>query len=711
MSPRILIIHDRFQFRGGAERMVLDMARILHADLVTEFWTDETFSKSDVPHGLTILDEGEPAKMVWRYFRAQKNFLKATKIAKRYDTVIFSGNNCLAASWFLPKRTKTFLYCHTPVRYVYDLHARRRADEPKLWKRFFYYDIGKYLVRAFYRIGLSRMQTVVANSENVQERLWRYCNRRSEVLNPPIQTEKFVWHGQGDYYLSFARLDKLKRVYDIVRAFQKMPNKKLVVCSGGEESEAIRELARGYSNINVNGWVDNETLANLIGNCIATLYLPVDEDFGMTPLESMSAGKPCIGVKEGGVKESIIEVKTGLFVPADYTIEDIVSAIKILTPEMAFAMKDACIERASEFSVERFESNLKSFLIKKRVVIDASRSAGGIQKTGVEVVSDALLHAMEITRPDEVDITYATLRAIIWLPEDKQLVIRWRRFWTLAGLSSVLFKLRPDALFVPVHTLPFFCPKRTAKIIHDVAFLKHPELYGCFARQYLRFDFRRSTRAASKIFVPTEAVRQDVLRFARNAERKVEVLSFGYERKLDVSHRSNKSNTILFVGRVETKKNTANLIRAFARFRGTHTDWKLIIAGKPGHGFEEIEPLLSLAGVEYLGYVSDEDKFRLLSSARILAFISREEGFAIPMLEAFDFGAVVLASDIPVLREVGGEACIYVAPDDVVNIADGLCKLADDEKLRNDLISKGAERLADFSWERAAKQVWRSLIL
>jgi glycosyltransferase involved in cell wall biosynthesis len=361
MSKRILIIHDRFQFRGGAERMVLDMAAMLGADICTEFWNEgDTFPKSEVPRGLFVLDEGEPPMMVLRYFRSQWNFWwKTRRLLRQYDTLIFSGNNCLAAAFRPLKGKRAVLYCHTPVRYVYDLLERRRAEEPSLLKRVVYYDIGKYFIRGMYQFGLSRMQTVIANSRNVRDRLWRYCKMPSRVIVPPINTDKFRWLGQGDYYLSWARLDGLKRVEDIVRAFQRMPDKKLVVASGGDREQAVRALAQGFANIEVLGWVEYAKLCELVGNCIATIYIPVDEDWGMSPVEGMSAGKPCIGVDEGGLRETVVPGQTGTLIPKEARVEDLVDAVRELAPERALSMRAACEAHAQQFSSARFEREIR----------------------------------------------------------------------------------------------------------------------------------------------------------------------------------------------------------------------------------------------------------------------------------------------------------------------------------------------------------------
>ncbi len=364
---KILIIHDRFMFRGGAERLVLIMAKGLGADICTGFWSDsECYPKSEVPHKLFVL--GNPSQTSgWRYLKFQWLFYFKTKFIRDYDLVIFSGNNCLSAAHNVRPGVKKIFYCHTPVRHAFDLKNYYLKNKV-WWKRIILWCAIPFS-RLVYQWGFNQMDTVIANSRNVQDRIKKYLNHNSIVVWPPIQTDKFQWLGQGDYYLSFSRVDKLKRVGDVVRAFQKMPDKKLIIASAGDDFENVKKLATGYNNIKVIGWVDDKQLAELVGHCIASIYVPINEDAGMTPLESMSAGKPCIGVFDGGLKETIIDEKTGKFISASQVlplpregaggvneqfIEDIIKAVEWLTPETALKMRAGCEAQAKKFSEERF---------------------------------------------------------------------------------------------------------------------------------------------------------------------------------------------------------------------------------------------------------------------------------------------------------------------------------------------------------------------
>ncbi len=364
-KSNILIIHDRFMFRGGAERLVLDLAKGLKADIMTAMWNEqESFSREDVPFGLHVLGF-DPGRAVFRYLYFQYLFLAKSKIAREYDVVIFSGNNCLSAYLNIKRGVKKIFYCHTPVRHAYDLREFYLQNMPWLKRQIFRFLI--FGSRLVYWWGFRKMDIVIANSQNVAERIRKYLRREPDyIVYPPIDIDKFKYIDTEDYYLSFARVDRLKRVTDVVKAFQRMPDKNLIVASGGDELETVKKLSENYSNIQILGWVDDSTLADLVGRCIATIYIPINEDFGMTPLESMAAGKPCIGVAEGGLKETIIHNQTGYLISPDYTLDDIVKAVHFIDKDKSLAMKDTCIAHARKFSSDNFIQKMKEIVEKTK---------------------------------------------------------------------------------------------------------------------------------------------------------------------------------------------------------------------------------------------------------------------------------------------------------------------------------------------------------
>jgi glycosyltransferase involved in cell wall biosynthesis len=278
---------------------------------------------------------------------------------RRYDWVLYSGSVAPEAVYNHPGGLNLY-YCHTVPRFAYDLRHHYESSGPLL-RRAGARILGAW-TRSRYPRALRRMDRVIANSENVRCRLLRYIGVDAEVIHPPCDVAGYRWRGQGDYYLSTARLEPYKRVDLLVEAFRAMPEKRLVITSGGSCEEELRGMASGAPNIEVTGWVDRERLRELIGNCIATLYIPCDEDFGISPVESLAAGKPVIGVAEGGLLETLVQGETGVLIEPEPAVADLVSAVTAMNPEHAGALRAACERRAGAFSGERFLARMRTLV-------------------------------------------------------------------------------------------------------------------------------------------------------------------------------------------------------------------------------------------------------------------------------------------------------------------------------------------------------------
>ena len=355
-SGQGIVCHDYFAIRGGGERLALTLADGLNWPLYTSFWGGNTYSESDWP-GVDInvfsRSFGQPffrmiaAMMGWQSF----------KLPDSLQTAIYSGSYApLAISGINAQRH--VMYCHSPPRFLYDQREYFLKQLPA-WQRPFLKCFMAYF-QPRYEAAVKNMDVVIANSENVRQRIQKYLNRDAIVIHPPCDVEKFKWLGQGDYYLSTARLDPLKRVDLIVQAFGKMPDKRLIVTSGGPELPRLREMAKGFSNIIFTDWLDEAKMLDLIGNAIATIYIPHDEDFGMSPVESMAAGKPVIGVAEGGLCETVIHGETGLLLDPSLTIEGVADAVKKLSSVEAFGMRKPCEERTKVFNADIFLEKVSS---------------------------------------------------------------------------------------------------------------------------------------------------------------------------------------------------------------------------------------------------------------------------------------------------------------------------------------------------------------
>ena len=354
-----LIAYDFLFCQGGAEQLTLELARGLkNADLCVAFRDRELFTDR-VLEGIRCRELGSYPRLslrAWRTLSGLHVFRRHAGSISDYDWALFSGSNAPVAVHHRPGGRNLY-YCHTLPRFAYDLHDWYMESLP-FWQRPAFRMLAGY-VRSQYEAALARMDTLIANSENVRGRLRHYLGMDSEVIHPPCDVTAYQWLGQGDYYLSTARLEPYKRVDRIIQAFRHMPDKKLVVASGGSDENRLRNLARDAENIRFTGWVGDRELKKLVGTCIATIYVAKDEDFGMSPVESMAAGKPVIANAEGGLLETVVNGETGIFVPADPSPTDIADAVRELTAERSQDMRRACENRAGLFSRERFLRDMK----------------------------------------------------------------------------------------------------------------------------------------------------------------------------------------------------------------------------------------------------------------------------------------------------------------------------------------------------------------
>ena len=351
---KIAIIVDRLTNFGGVERIVLLMAREFNADIYTGFWNPETTFPEFQDLNITELIPYNsfpyhlPYRIRGRYLHYKFSRLRL----ENYDFYILHGGKSLELA---KNHHPNLWYCHSPTIWLYDLYEDELKRFGFLKRQLF--RLSCYFLRKRDRENVKYVNKIIANSKNVKERVKRIYDREAKVIYPPVNLKKFKYNKTGDFYLSTARLTPDKRVDVIVRAFKRIPDKKLVVASSGTELSKIKQLRKGYKNIKILGWIPEDKLRELYGNCIATVFASLYEDLGMVALESMAAGKPVIASGDKGFRETVIDKKTGLLI--NPTVENIINAVKWLIPERAKKMRKNCEERAKEFSEEKFIQGIK----------------------------------------------------------------------------------------------------------------------------------------------------------------------------------------------------------------------------------------------------------------------------------------------------------------------------------------------------------------
>ncbi len=369
------IIHAFFVVKGGGEKLILHIRDHYKADLFTgaldtKIWDrnnmeSDSFSKQLFSGLGKFVYLHEDSKIpIWRKIQRQLAFLLSSKLEelKNYDVVIFSGNIGIVPFRLRNSKTKLVAYCHTPPRPFTDQLESNIQKNPFLFRPFI--KLFAALVVWQYKQDMLKMDLIISNSENTQKRLKDFVGIDSEVIFPAVETDRFKFLGQEDYYVSYSRLEPLKRTEMIIEAFARMPDKKLIICSTGPLKEWVKNTIqeRNLTNIVFEGLVTDERLNQLVGNCIAGITIPINEDAGITQCEIMSAGKPVIGVAEGALIDTIIDGETGILIPANPKVEDLMEAIQEMTPEKALSMKEASRQQSLQFSSANFFEKMDSLI-------------------------------------------------------------------------------------------------------------------------------------------------------------------------------------------------------------------------------------------------------------------------------------------------------------------------------------------------------------
>lgn len=354
--------------------------------------------------------------------------------------------------------------------------------------------------------------------------------------------------------------------------------------------------------------------------------------------------------------------------------------------------------------------------------------------TGVERYVACLLTAMM-----QAPIDQAAERVILYAPGDQPATLAlpagwsWKRLnfwlpkgWTHVRLSAELLLHPPEVFFNPAHEIPYF--HRRAKImttVHDVVFRHVPAAYPVKNLKRQEWAIKRIVKQAKTILAVSETTKQDLMSIYKVPEARIiathlaPASGLGAKQPADLVMRKydvTPGMYVLFVSRVEAKKNPVTLIRAFIELRrryGVGHPLKLVLAGSQGFGGDEALKVARASNcvndILFLGYVPDEDIPALMEQALCFAFPSLGEGFGIPVLEAMSAGAPVVASDIPAVREVAGEAALFVPPLDVAKWTVALDTMLVDQKRRAELSAKGRERVTEFSWDKTAVATWQAL--
>ena len=292
--------------------------------------------------------------------------------------------------------------------------------------------------------------------------------------------------------------------------------------------------------------------------------------------------------------------------------------------------------------------------------------------------------------------------------------LRWPLpIWTQIRLAGEMAINPPDVLFIPVHVLPLIHPQNSVVTIHGLEYEYYPEMYPWRHLKYLRWSTKYALKNARQIIAVSENTKRDLIKLYGGQPEKIEVIHHGYNvrplrsNKIVRPLRSNICPFILFIGRLEVKKNIQGLIKAFNLLKKKYQiPHKLILVGPRGYGYENSK---FKNDVIEKGYISQEEKSQLLEKADLFVLPSFYEGFGMPILEAQAVGCPVITSNVSSMPEVAGQGALLIKPKNIEGIAEAMYKVISDKEFKKDLVTKGYENIKKFSWQKCAQETLKIL--
>ena len=322
---KVALVHDHLVQDGGAEKVLLALQEIFpNAPTFTLLYDPKRVSKDFLGKDIrtSFLQKIPFGLKRYQWFLPLMPAATESHDLSEFDVVI-SSSSAFAKGIITKPGTLHICYCHTPTRYLWsDTHSYvQELNANRLTKALLPMLLNK--LRVWDRLSSDRVDRFIANSRTVAERIRKYYNRDSDIIYPPVETEKFsVSEKPGTYYLAGGRLVSYKRFDLIIQAFNRL-GLPLKIFGSGPLADAYRNEAR--SNIEFVGKVSDAKKAALYRGAIAFIH-PQEEDFGITALESMAAGRPVIAYGRGGALETVVPGVTGEFFQ-DQEWEDLAATI------------------------------------------------------------------------------------------------------------------------------------------------------------------------------------------------------------------------------------------------------------------------------------------------------------------------------------------------------------------------------------------------
>jgi len=364
-EPKIAIAHEFLTQFGGAEKTLEAISEIFpDAPIFTAKYDSKNMPKSITereiiyPKGL-LSGITEKLFFLFRMPTIFENF-----DFRDYDIIVSSGTTWNKGILTKPEQMHV-TYIHTPPRFLYKYSQETTKWQKPLFKPFYSYLVN--FIRLWDYVAAQRPDYLVTNSENTRKRIQKFYGRDAKIIYPPVETnfqkDDGLKKADTPYFLAVGRLSKYKNFDLLIKAFNEVKYKLIIVGSGLEE-EYLKSISG--DNVVFKGRASDEEKNRLLEGCMGLINPVSDEDFGIVPVEAMAHGKPVLAHKSGGHLETITEGMTGLFFEGEdpkTLSEKIIEFDQMIKNKYFDHVK--ITEHAQKFSKERFKSEFENLVREK----------------------------------------------------------------------------------------------------------------------------------------------------------------------------------------------------------------------------------------------------------------------------------------------------------------------------------------------------------
>lgn len=418
-KKRVAIIHDDFSISGGGEKLISVLAHSLqqrgyHAEIFTFSLSENT--KKMVPPGV-IIHTLKDKKTLSTDDAIKRYLFSELNIQDQFHFFVFSGHASMCAarnhkpnllySHNIPKSEPSFSHKHPydevlgatdPQNMIvlneddvqiYLSKVKEVNFIDRTWRRLFDFkmkyikrpilpqilankiDAVRFILNRTIRVdklkfltyqftnkeNLREIQDVVTNSQNIKDKVFKKYKRQSDIVYPPIETEKYSYKPHKGYWLSINRIVPLKRIEIQLDAFRKTPEENLIIIGDFESKEYYNYLQSiKPENVKFLGVVREDEKIQKLSECKGFIFTAQDEDFGMSVVEATASGKPVIAPHEGGCIETIKEGVTGELI-TDIDADKLAESILKMAPNVEL-YREACLLHARKFDVFFFTEKM-----------------------------------------------------------------------------------------------------------------------------------------------------------------------------------------------------------------------------------------------------------------------------------------------------------------------------------------------------------------